>query len=184
MSDANGISPSMPPDAGVATRTPHDSRLIGLVFFLVVADQVAKAAIRTRLELYESITVIPGFFDLTRVHNSGAAFGMFGSVDFPYKAAVLAVVALAALVAVAFYATSLPADQWVARIGLACIVAGAAGNLIDRVTAGYVLDYADFYWNGWHFWAFNVADASITVGVALMILDLLGLGRHRVSRAL
>ena len=56
------------------------------------------------------------------------------------------------------------------------------GNLIDRVTAGYVLDFVDVYWRGWHFWAFNVADAAITVGVAFMILDLFGLGRPRVSR--
>jgi signal peptidase II len=69
-------------------------------------------------------------------------------------------------------------------MGLAMVVGGAAGNLIDRVTAGYVLDFVDVYWRGWHFWAFNVADASITVGVALMILELLGVGRQRVSRAL
>jgi signal peptidase II len=75
----------------------------------------------------------------------------------------------------------LPPAQWLARIGLACILGGAAGNLIDRVTLGYVVDFFDFYSRGWHFWAFNVADAAITVGVALMILDLLGLGT-RVSR--
>ena len=70
-----------------------------------------------------------------------------------------------------------------ARIGLAMIVGGAAGNLIDRIRQGYVVDFVDVYWRDWHFWAFNVADAAITVGVALMILDILGIGRHRVSRA-
>jgi signal peptidase II len=68
------------------------------------------------------------------------------------------------------------------RVGLTFVVAGAAGNLIDRLAFGYVLDFIDVYWRGWHFWAFNVADASITVGVVFMILDLLGAGRHRVSR--
>jgi signal peptidase II len=68
-------------------------------------------------------------------------------------------------------------------VGLAFIIGGAAGNLIDRLTYGYVLDFVDAYYGNWHFWAFNVADAAITVGVALMILDILGVGRHRVSRA-
>lgn len=159
-----------------------DPRLAVLAAVLVAADQAVKALVRTRLVLYESIPVIPGFFDLTRVHNSGAAFGMMSSLDFPYKAALLAVVALAALVGVAMYSAALPDSQWLARLGLACIVGGAAGNLIDRVAVGYVLDFADFYWNGWHFWAFNVADAAITVGVGLMLLDLLGVGQTRVSR--
>jgi signal peptidase II len=69
------------------------------------------------------------------------------------------------------------------RFGLALIIGGAAGNLIDRVMYGYVLDFVDAYYGGWHFWAFNVADAAITVGVGLMILDILGVGRPRVSRA-
>jgi signal peptidase II len=154
--------------------------LIALV--VVIADQAAKAVIRRQIPLNESVTVIPNFFDLTRVHNSGTAFGFMNGADFPFKTAILACVAVAALVALAMYAVSLPVDQWLARTGLALILGGAAGNLIDRVTEGYVVDFVDLYWSGWHFWAFNVADASITVGVALMILDLLGAGRH-VSRA-
>jgi signal peptidase II len=156
---------------------------MALVAVLVVLDQLTKAAIRATLDLHESMTVVPEFFDLTRVHNAGAAFGMLNSVEFEFKALLLALVAGAALIGVAAYAITLPADQRLARLGLACIVAGAAGNLIDRVSTGYVLDFVDVYWRGWHFWAFNVADAAITIGVALMILDLLGLGRHRVSRA-
>jgi signal peptidase II len=154
-----------------------------LVAVLVVVDQVAKAAIRAKLNLYESLTIIPGLFDLTRVHNAGAAFGMLNAVHFQFKALILALVALGALVGVSGYAITLPPSQRLARVGLACIVGGAAGNLIDRVAAGYVVDFVDVYWRGWHFWAFNVADAAITIGVALMILDLLGVGRHRVSRA-
>jgi signal peptidase II len=116
------------------------------------------------------------------VQNVGAAFGFMNAADFPYKDVVLAVIAGIALVGLASYGATLPADQRLARLGLALIIGGAAGNLIDRVTAGYVLDFADFYWGDWHFWAFNVADAAITIGVALMILDLLGIGRYRVSR--
>jgi signal peptidase II len=104
------------------------------------------------------------------------------ATDFPFKTLILACVAIGALAALAMYAATLPANQWLARIGLALILGGAAGNLIDRITEGYVVDFVDLYWSGWHFWAFNVADASITVGVALMILDLLGAGSRHVSR--
>ena len=142
-----------------------------------------KAIVRRHIALNESIAIIPGFFDLTRVHNTGTAFGFMNATDFPFKTVILACVAIGALAALAVYAATLPADQWLARIGLALILGGAAGNLIDRITAGYVVDFVDLYWSGWHFWAFNVADASITVGVALMILDLLGAGHRHVSRA-
>jgi signal peptidase II len=150
---------------------------------IVVCDQVTKALIRSRFELHETVAVIPGFFDLARVHNYGAAFGLMNTLDFPFKTALLASVAAIALASLALYAATLPAHQRLARMGLAMIVGGAAGNLIDRVVSGFVVDFVDLYWRGWHFWAFNVADAAITVGVALMILDLLGIGRRRVSRA-
>ena len=149
---------------------------------MVVLDQIVKAIVRREIALNESITVIPGFFDLTRVHNTGAAFGFMNTTDFPFKTVILACIAIGALAALAVYAATLPVNQWLARIGLALILGGAAGNLIDRITEGYVVDFVDLYWSGWHFWAFNVADASITVGVALMILDLLGAGSRHVSR--
>jgi signal peptidase II len=152
---------------------------------VVLADQLVKAMVRSRLALHESATVIPGFFDLTRVHNSGAAYGFLNGVDFPFKTALLACVAMAALIGLAVYSASLDQNQRWTRIGLTLVIGGAAGNLIDRVTAGYVLDFVDLYAGagGWHFWAFNVADSAITIGVVLMILELLGLGRTRVSRA-
>jgi signal peptidase II len=151
---------------------------------IVVLDQVAKALVRAEFDLHESLVVIPGLFNLTRVHNYGAAFGLMNTVDFPYKTAVLSAVAAAALSMLAVYATKLPPDQRFARIGVALIIGGAAGNLIDRISAGYVVDFVDVYWGNWHFWAFNVADAAITVGVAFMILDLLNIRMSRVSRAL
>ena len=145
---------------------------------VVVVDQVTKAIVRDRLPLHDSIPVIPGFLDLTRVHNTGAAFGMLNGVDFPMKTLVLSLVAVAALAGVSWYALSVPLTDRLARIGIAGILGGAIGNLIDRSTEGYVLDFVDAYWRGWHFWAFNVADAAITVGVVFMILDILGLGRR------
>ena len=150
---------------------------------VVVLDQAVKAAVRGRLALHESVTVIPGLFDLTRIHNTGAAYGFLDGVEFPFKTVLLTCVAMAALVGLAFYSASLDRGQPLTRTGLTLVIGGAAGNLIDRVTAGYVLDFFDFYRGGWHFWAFNVADSAITIGVVLMILELLGLGRTRVSRA-
>jgi signal peptidase II len=149
-----------------------------LVIVIVVLDQITKALVRRALELHDTMDVIPGFLNLTRVHNTGAAFGMFNGVEFPYKTVVLTVVATLALAGVAWYAATVPAIDRLARIGVASILGGAIGNLIDRATVGYVLDYVDAFYNGWHFWAFNVADAAISIGVVLMILDLVGLGRR------
>jgi signal peptidase II len=169
----------VPVDA-VTSRRPLQIWITALV---VIFDQLTKMLVRRELDLYDSITVIPGLFSLTRVHNTGAAFGLLNSMEFPGKTLVLTLVAVSALAALAMYASILEAEQRLSRLGLAFIIGGAAGNLIDRIAAGYVLDFVDVYANGWHFWAFNVADAAITVGVTLMILDLLGLGRYRVSRA-
>jgi len=156
---------------------------VTVAVLVVVLDQVVKAVVRSRLTLHESVTVIPGLFDLTRVHNTGAAYGFLDGVDFPFKTALLTCVALAALIGLAVYSASLDRGQALTRAGLTLVIGGAAGNLIDRLYAGYVLDFLDFYRGNWHFWAFNVADSAITIGVALMILELLGLGRTRVSRA-
>ncbi|MSO51636.1 MAG: signal peptidase II [Acidobacterium sp.] len=144
---------------------------------VVILDQITKALVRPALALHDSLVVIPNFLDLTRVHNTGAAFGMLNSVEFPFKAVVLSLVALVALGGVAWYAATVPLGDWLARIGIAGVLGGAIGNLIDRATVGYVLDFVDAYWNGWHFWAFNVADAAISVGVVFMILDIVGVGR-------
>ena len=140
---------------------------------IVAADQATKAIVREALLLHAEREIIPGVLNLTRVHNTGAAFGMLSGIDLPMKPLMLGVVAAAALAGLALYAATLPANQRLTRVGLSCIIGGAAGNLIDRVAAGYVLDFVDFYWRNWHFWAFNVADAAITVGVGLMILDLI-----------
>ena len=154
-----------------------------IVLAIVVLDQVTKVLIRRSLELHESIELVPDLFAFTRVHNTGAAFGMFNTMEFPGKTLVLTGVATLALVGVAWYAVSIPLAERLARLGVACILGGAIGNLIDRATAGYVLDFVDASWRGWHFWAFNVADAAISVGVVLLILDLLGLGRRASDSA-
>ena len=151
-----------------------------VVAVIVVADQLTKLLVRREFELYDSATVIPSLFSLTRIHNTGAAFGLLDSVDLPFKTGLLALVSVAALVGLVMFAVSLPEMHRLARVGVALVVGGAAGNLIDRVWLGYVVDFVDIYWGTWHFWAFNVADAAISIGMALIILDQIGVGRHRV----
>ena len=150
---------------------------------VVILDQITKAMVRPALALHESREVIPGFLDLTRVHNTGAAFGMLNSAEFPLKTLVLSLVAAIALGGVAWYAATVPLSDRLARLGIAGVLGGAIGNLIDRATSGYVLDFVDAYWGEWHFWAFNVADAGITIGVIFMILDILGLGKRSDGQA-
>ena len=140
---------------------------------IAIADQVTKLLVVTELGLLQTVTIIPGLLNLTHVRNSGVAFGILNSADFAFKPALMAVFAFGALVGVGLYATQLPLGHRWARAGLALILGGAAGNLLDRARQGYVVDFVDVYWRGWHFWAFNVADAAITVGVAILIVDLL-----------
>lgn len=143
---------------------------------IVALDQATKALVRAYVPLHESRSIIAGFLDLTHVQNSGAAFGILNAADFPLKQAVIAVIATAALISIAFYAARLSPHQRMAKFGLALILGGALGNLIDRVTAGYVVDFVDVYWKNYHFWAFNVADSAITVGVVGMMAEMVGLG--------
>jgi signal peptidase II len=145
---------------------------------IVAIDQATKLLVRSTLPLHSEVPIVPGLVNLTHVQNTGAAFGFLNAADFPFKTLVIAAIATAALVGVALYSATLAHQQVAARIGLALIIGGAAGNLIDRVFVGSVVDFVDVYWKSWHFWAFNVADSAITVGVAVMILDMLGLGTH------
>ena len=148
---------------------------------VVALDQVTKAIVRQLLPLGESRSVIAHVLDLSHVHNTGAAFGLLNAVDFPYKSLVMIGIAAVALVAIAVYATQLGFHERMARFGLALILAGAFGNLIDRAVFGFVVDFVDVYWRDTHFWAFNVADSAISVGAILVLLDMVGLGRRHAS---
>lgn len=151
---------------------------IWLPIVIVALDQVTKLLVRMALPLHSEVPLVPGLLNLTHVQNTGAAFGFLNSADFPYKTLAIAVVATLALISVGLYSATLAQQQVAARIGLALIIGGATGNLIDRLFVGSVVDFVDVYWRNWHFWAFNVADSAITVGVVIMILDMLGMGTH------
>lgn len=150
---------------------------------ILIADQLTKMFVRDTLVLHESHTVIPGLLDLTHVRNTGAAFGILSSTDFAFKPLVMMVVALGALVAIGAYAVKLGAHERLARTGLALILGGAIGNLLDRIVHGYVLDFVDVYYRDVHFWAFNVADAAITVGAILVLFEVIFSGHHHASAA-
>ena len=158
---------------------PRARRLeVWLPIVIVALDQATKALVRLKVPLHDSVTIVPGLMDFTHVRNTGAAFGFLDVVDFPFKTVALAVIATVALIGVGFSALSLSHHQLLARFGLALIIGGAAGNLVDRLIEGSVVDFVDVYWRTHHFWAFNVADSAISIGVALMILDMLRVGTH------
>jgi len=149
---------------------------------IVVLDQLTKFMVKATIPLYSKKAIIPNFLDFTHVQNTGAAFGVLNAADFPYKSAVMIGIATLALVAISIYARQLGSDEKLSRYGLALILGGAFGNLIDRAIAGYVVDFVDVYWGEIHFWAFNVADAAISIGAVLVLLDMIGIGRRHASR--
>jgi signal peptidase II len=149
---------------------------------VVVFDQIAKEIVRRLLPIHgEPVQIIPGLLDLTHVQNTGAAFGLLNSSDFAYKPVLMIGVAAVALVAIAAYATQLGFHERLARTGLSLILGGAFGNLIDRALFGHVVDFVDVYWGQNHFWAFNIADAAISIGAILVLLDMIGVGRRHAS---
>jgi signal peptidase II len=178
LTPADSVTPG-PGPAAVRHDVAAGGRIYwGLSLGVVAVDQVAKAMVRAWLPLFESATLIPGFADLTHVHNTGVAFGLLNDHDVPFKSLITGALAVGALLGIVYYARHVRREEWLARLGLSLILGGAMGNLIDRASLGYVVDFMDLYWGTWHFWAFNVADASITVGAILVFLDLLVVNRH------
>jgi signal peptidase II len=158
--------------------------LLTIAMPIVIADQITKILVRNALGLHDSLTIIPGFLDFTHVRNTGAAFGILNSVDFTFKPLLMMLIAFGALIAIGAYAVRLGTHERMARTGLALILGGAIGNLIDRVRHGYVLDFVDVYYRDVHFWAFNVADAAITIGAVLVLFEVLFAGDRHASAAL
>jgi signal peptidase II len=169
-----------PAAGGVQGAAPRrGAALEAAVIVVVVAlDQATKLLVRTEVPVHGSVPLVPDLLNIVHVRNTGAAFGFLNAVDFPYKAAVVALVATAALAGIAIYAARMSSHERLARVGLALILGGAIGNLIDRLALGSVVDFVDVVIAGWHFWAFNVADSAITVGVVAMLADMMGLDRH------
>ena len=152
---------------------PGRSAYLWIAGVIVALDQVTKALVDDFMTLHESRTIVEGLFRLTYVQNRGAAFGILSEAGLPYQSLMFSVVSLLALLAIALYAWRMPVQSRLPQTALALVMGGAIGNLLDRARLGYVIDYMDVYWGAHHWPAFNVADSAITVGVALLVLDIL-----------
>lgn len=143
----------------------------GVALSVLVADQVTKAVAVSRLALHETVPVIPGYFDLTHVLNSGGVWGLGGDASPLVRTVVF--LALPSLITIfaCWYSLQLPARERARPFALALLVGGAIGNLLDRLRLGEVVDFLLFHWRGrWAWPAFNLADAAICVGIAVLLV--------------
>ncbi|MFP5344363.1 MAG: signal peptidase II [Gammaproteobacteria bacterium] len=139
---------------------------------VIVLDQFSKYLISGSMQLWQSIEVAP-FFNLTLLHNTGAAFSFLSGAG-GWQRWFFTLVALAVSAVIILWLKRLPTtDKWQAA-ALSLILGGALGNVIDRVRFGYVVDFLDFHYRQWHWPAFNVADSAITAGVAVLAVVILG----------
>jgi signal peptidase II len=159
--------------------------LYAIAAAILVLDQASKAVVAGTMPLGQSISVFPGFFDLSYVLNPGAAFGILASQSAAFRNPFFVVISLLAVgLIVYYYHRYLHEPARLPGTSLGLILGGAVGNLIDRLRVGMVIDFLDFHLAGYHWPAFNVADAAISIGVGLMLLRMLSEWRHeRVSTA-
>ena len=141
---------------------------LGLALIVLLADQFTKVLVLGYYQLGDS-TAVTSFFNLVRVHNTGAAFSFLAGASGWQRWFFTGIAALAAIFII--WMLNSHTSQKLFCFALACILGGAVGNGIDRVAYGYVVDFLDFYYAGWHFPAFNVADSAITFGAVCLVLD-------------
>jgi signal peptidase II len=141
---------------------------LGLALILLIADQFTKVLILGFYQLGDS-SPVTGFFNIVRVHNSGAAFSFLASAS-GWQRWFFTAIGVGAAIFIIYMLRSHP-GQKLFSFALACILGGALGNVIDRLLHGYVVDFLDFHYAGTHFPAFNIADSAISVGAACLILD-------------
>lgn len=145
--------------------------MLGLVSAsIVVIDQVTKLSIMQSMRLHESIPIIPNLFSITYIRNPGAAFGLLATSSSGFRLIFFGITSLFALVLLGTILFRLPQHDWLGQLSIAGILGGAIGNLLDRMRYGEVIDFLDVYIDAYHWPAFNVADAAISVGVFFLIL--------------
>jgi signal peptidase II len=144
-------------------------RILVVSALVLIADQLTKALIRNNMDLHESIPVIPNFFHLTYVTNSGMAFG----IDFPGGIYFFAIASLLMTGVLIWYLWRERHNSLLVRFSLALILGGAVGNLIDRIVFGEVVDFMDFMIGSFHWYVFNIADSAVTVGMVLFVIHAL-----------
>lgn len=149
---------------------------------LIGLDQYTKYLVCAHLPLYGRIEVLPGWLDLVHIRNTGIAFGLLQGMGGRYKTAAMLVVAAVAAVLIGVLVAQVRRSEKLQIASLALILGGAIGNLIDRVRFGEVVDFIDAHWRNLYHWpAFNVADAAISVGITLIVLDELFLKRRKAE---
>src|SRR5437899_5184837 len=144
-----------------------------LVVLTLCLDRWTKSLIQDRFNLNESVAVIDGLFNITYVRNTGVAFGIFSSISSPAKSLLLSIFTAFAAILVITYSVRSSARNRLLQVALALILGGALGNLYDRLAYGYVVDFLEFYVGTYHWPSFNVADSAISIGVALLALEIL-----------
>jgi signal peptidase II len=149
-----------------------------LTFFLIAAavvllDQITKGLITQKFLLHENLEVIPGFFNLTYVRNTGGAFGFLAGEASKLRTGLFLAVSCAALGIIFYLYTKIPPGKKWLDAGLAMTFGGALGNFIDRARFGEVVDFLDFYIGSMHWPAFNVADGAISVGIGIFCFYLI-----------
>ena len=140
---------------------------------VIIIDQITKILIFKNLPLYHSVTIIPGFFNITHIHNPGGAFGFMAHQDSSLRNFLFILLASVAVCIIFYFYKNTNRTHPFLASGFALILGGAIGNLIDRIRFGKVVDFLDFYVRNYHWPAFNVADSAITVGVTIFIFHLL-----------
>ena len=135
-------------------------------------DQITKFWITLHIPLHYSVSVVEEYFNLTHIRNPGVAFGLFARNEYEYKVIFFVAISIIAIIAILTIFHQSPENKRAVRFGLILIFSGAVGNLIDRILYGEVIDFIDFFYEGFHWPAFNIADSCITIGVSFMIYDL------------
>lgn len=143
-----------------------------ITIFVFLFDHVTKAIVRSRMELHDSIEIIPNFFNFTYVRNSGVAFGLFSEIESHWKPYILAGMAVIAVIVILTYSTRIPPNRTLLHTSLAITLGGILGNFSDRVMDGFVVDFIELHLIGYFHWpTFNIADSAITCGIAMLLLD-------------
>lgn len=142
---------------------------------MVLADQISKTVIRSTMTLYESITVIPGFFHITYITNDGMAFG----INFPFGIYIFSGISIIFTIMLFWYLWTIKEEGIIIRSGIGFILAGAIGNLIDRLFLGEVVDFLDFMIGDLHWYVFNLADSFVTIGMGIILYDSIVLEKKR-----
>ena len=169
---SNGMKTSFKKKSATSAMLPW----LGLALILLMADQFTKVLILGYYKLGDA-TYVTSFFNVVRVHNTGAAFSFLAN-ESGWQRWFFTAIGVAAAVFIIWMLRS-HAGQKLFSFAMACILGGAIGNVVDRTLYGYVVDFLDFHYGNWHFPAFNIADSAITIGAVCLILDELA----RVRRA-